>query len=430
MAITKVFPLPASLTPPQKKKLTTTKKVRGTRQAGINVNDPNRRAQTFMEWCKDMMGGLNAKAVFEMAGLDLASNVLCTIGMVQAGSGPFVVIFSSMSLWSAALSWFMLGKTMTRKEMFGICLVTIGLAMSMLSTGGEDVPLPLPAAEFGEEMNLRQATGGTTVERLPEASGSALEEPEEEFEAVPGAGGEPDSPAVEGSLPEEQGDQHNVTLGMILSMIGTAVYALEYVWGEVSMGGGGHGGGAKIEDEVAPSSGGTAATDPLGFVTWMGILCSILTGIFFVFHTLPHWTEEVHSHDIALAFVWFLVVMFSSLFHNVSWLFLLESSGSTATTVMQAIRAIAVFSLSGILYCHIQASQCFSAIKGASAISVIVGVVLYSGAGNDAKSDSPSMKDRRVPDQLPGEEVQALLESRDDGVGATRRGRSQTEGVK
>lgn len=64
--------------------------------------------------------------------LDFGGCIFSNMGLAMAGSGLYQVVYSSVICWSALLSRFVLKKSVSKEEWFGIALVTFGLAFSAL----------------------------------------------------------------------------------------------------------------------------------------------------------------------------------------------------------------------------------------------------------------------------------------------------------
>lgn len=84
--------------------------------------------------------------------------------------------------------------------------------------------------------------------------------------------------------------------------------------------------------------------------------------------------------------VWsYLVVLIAQLVHMYVYFKILGVSGSVSTGINQSLRAVWVFVISAIYFCHLQESQCFNTYKLLSLIVVCLGVVKYALATAAAK---------------------------------------------
>ena len=81
---------------------------------------------------------------------DVVGNVTTMVGIILAGSGLYQVIYSSIIIFCAMLSWFFLNKPVSGMQWGAILLISAGLAVS--SMGGDEPT----SAEDGEQL------GGST----------------------------------------------------------------------------------------------------------------------------------------------------------------------------------------------------------------------------------------------------------------------------
>lgn len=134
---------------------------------------------------------------------------------------------------------------------------------------------------------------------------------------------------------------------------------------------------------------------------------SILTILIFMYTavvTAPHWQEYVVDPmaavggDTTIVTLCLLGFMFTRMAHNVYarqagvrvvpdacvsqilYFQLISSSGAVSTGLIQAVRAITVFGLSSVMFCHSHPTQCFTWGRGLSTALVAAGVVLYTVA--------------------------------------------------
>lgn len=106
--------------------------------------------------------------------------------------------------------------------------------------------------------------------------------------------------------------------------------------------------------------------------------------IYLVLYTFPHWHAVVltpmQAHSVALATVLqvYGLLAVSSCLHSLAYYGLVRAIGATATGVLQAFRAILVFTLSSLLFCQHDTNQCFNYFKGVASLIVFVGVMIFS----------------------------------------------------
>lgn len=80
----------------------------------------------------------------------------------------------------------------------------------------------------------------------------------------------------------------------------------------------------------------------------------------------------------------FAALSASSAVHSLSYFFLVEARGATATGVMASLRAVGVYALSALLFCPQQPEQCWSAARAGASAVVVVGVLVFC-AGAEGK---------------------------------------------
>ena len=68
------------------------------------------------------------------AAVDLLSGMLLTIGLLLTGGSVFIVLYNSVPVWTAALSWLVLGRRLGWRKLAGVVAVCAGLILSALGT--------------------------------------------------------------------------------------------------------------------------------------------------------------------------------------------------------------------------------------------------------------------------------------------------------
>lgn len=66
--------------------------------------------------------------------LELSASILCVVGLSYCGSGIYQIVYSSMILFIALLSYLLSGKKVTKIQFVGIIIVVIALILSGLPT--------------------------------------------------------------------------------------------------------------------------------------------------------------------------------------------------------------------------------------------------------------------------------------------------------
>lgn len=119
---------------------------------------------------------------------------------------------------------------------------------------------------------------------------------------------------------------------------------------------------------------------------YTGGTCLFLFGVYVMTHTIPNWETlvtssiEKHHGNTNLIVEEYIYLMVASFFHAVSHYDIVATVGAVPIGVLNAIRAVSVFSASSALFCTHQASQCYNTRKGISTAVVVAGALGYSAA--------------------------------------------------
>lgn len=81
-------------------------------------------------------GPIKHKSVFKLAVLDVVANFCVTLGFSVIGSGMYQVIYSSVVIWCAILTYIFMGRTLTRLQWIAIFGTSAGLALSSFGNFG------------------------------------------------------------------------------------------------------------------------------------------------------------------------------------------------------------------------------------------------------------------------------------------------------
>ncbi|CAG8635621.1 92_t:CDS:2, partial [Scutellospora calospora] len=243
--------------------------------------------------------------------LDVTANFALTIGFFYVGSGMFQVIYSSVVIWCAILSFIFLGRKLLLVQSLCIIGVFIGLALSALgiSQNEEDQHTTPPPAT---------ATGPTVLHSF---------------------------------------NMSSTMFGMILTSFATFGYACVYVVSDQIF-------VVRVPNELPPS--------PERACFLVGSCCSCLSMLYVIFHTIPNWnslvTEEIAKKaehiDTFTIIIIYLVLIFASFIHNLAYYQLIKRIGNVSTGLLNSIRAIVVFGLSHTMFCEFDSGQCFNVWKG------------------------------------------------------------------
>eukprot|EP00033_Pygsuia_biforma_P002881 GCRY01003178.1.p1 GENE.GCRY01003178.1~~GCRY01003178.1.p1 ORF type:complete len:410 (-),score=65.51 GCRY01003178.1:37-1266(-) len=168
----------------------------------------------------------------------------------------------------------------------------------------------------------------------------------------------------------------SVFWGALITFLGTALYSLQYVLSE------------RILTQPDPPA-------PITVCSYIGVYSALVVTVYLGLVTIPQWDrlvvapiEQANGNVFGIVLMYILLIL-SSLYHNLSYFNLLSKVGAVATGVLQALRAILVFGFSSLLYCNFNSAQCYTYNKGLATLLVVFGVILYAVAGN-AASPNPA----------------------------------------
>ncbi|CAO3608749.1 unnamed protein product [Cunninghamella blakesleeana] len=84
-------------------------------------------------------GKIQHSSIIKMSVLDVFANFCVTIGFSIVGSGMYQVIYSSVVIWCAILTYFLMGRILTKLQWVAIFGTSSGLAMSALGHSDNDI---------------------------------------------------------------------------------------------------------------------------------------------------------------------------------------------------------------------------------------------------------------------------------------------------
>lgn len=252
---------------------------------------------------------------------DLLGQICAQVSIQMCGSGLFMVIYSSITVFAALFRWYVYGKSLSQGQWSGIFIISLGLMVTAL--------------------------GGKAEE---------------------GAGGIDEDPSELQSQ-----EMSNVVFGMVLALSSAVFYGWVYVLTEQIMKGNLDG----LTGGLAPS--------PIGLATFSGFSGTVLTGLYMTVWIGPRWDELVTapmtaakgSYGTCVA-MYFLLLFMCGL-HNISIIYVGKSGGgAVATGVNKAVQTVSVFVASAIFYGADHLEQQFTFEKGFGVFLVVGGVLAYS----------------------------------------------------
>ncbi|KAG2216149.1 hypothetical protein INT45_003775 [Circinella minor] len=234
-------------------------------------------------------GSLKHSVVARLAIMDMVASAFVTIGFSLIGSGMYQVIFSSVVIWCAILSYIFMKRILSVNQWIAIVGTTIGLTFCALD---------------GVKTNNVQEQN--TI---------------------------------------DNNNDREISFGTLMTVGGTFLYACVYVYADYIL------------------SKQTPAPAPIRLCFYNGIYTTLITLIYISLYTMPHLNQIIHldpvvSHQKIGAM--YVFVTFVNAIHAWNYFTLLESTGSVATGILQAIRAILVYGISHFWYCTTDAAQCFT----------------------------------------------------------------------
>lgn len=341
-----------------------------------------------------------------IAVLDVVGCVLCLLATLLIGSGLYQVLYSSILPMTALLSRWILNYRQNKRQWLCLLLVTLGLCASSLSpaaSGGgiggssaggvgvdmgasQSVPVvmqplhaqlelaeqqqqqqqPSPPPQQQQQPNSTEISLTTLLrDQLVAQQHSAAEHASDATIATSLSSTDLECPALFPAWVCAHISAH--TLGILLTLAGTLLYAGQSVLCEAL--------------NTSPSLEHVGAGELNGTIGWYGL---VLSSLYIVFHTLPHWNELVAapmtSRALSLSDVGAVLGLYlvANVFHRITYWSVVERTGSIFAGLANALRTVLVFLLSGALFCGPEApGQCLTAHKCYAALLVVAGVVGY-----------------------------------------------------
>eukprot|EP01084_Bolivina_argentea_P161347 280894_1 len=155
---------------------------------------------------------------------------------------------------------------------------------------------------------------------------------------------------------------------ILLPLFGTILHALGYVMAEI----------------LLESNNANIIINPNEMCYKMGFYSFLFVSLYITIYVLPNFNElffdEINKKNgsLKIVIIGYFCYILTTFSHSWSYFKLIKLSGAVSTGINQSLRAVFVFIISAIFFCHLQESQCFNIFKLLSLIIVIVGVALYS----------------------------------------------------
>lgn len=278
---------------------------------------------------------------------DVVSNICNQLSISMCGSALFMLIYSSIIVFSALLRWKIYNMGITRQQVKALAVITLGLLITAFD-GAETID--------ENEGNLAQFN-------LSETSSESSESP-----SITSIGNETTATVTEGLHTADPG---RIVLGMFLALCGAFGYAWVYVLSEQ----------ITIDKNNPPS--------PYAFAAYGGFYGTSLCSTYIVLFVGPHWTRDIiHPIQSSGASYFSVVSLYCLLLfmcgaHNLSFVFLGKNGGGAVVAgVNKAVQTISVFVISALIFGPSHVEQRMTSYKVAALILVVVGVLMYASAKN------------------------------------------------
>ncbi|CAG8516961.1 4580_t:CDS:2 [Paraglomus brasilianum] len=291
------------------------------------IDEDAKDADSIDRSSKPLKEHVNYRAIAGVAALDAVGNYLTTIAFFYIGSGMFQVIYSSVVIWCAILSFIFLKRNLSLVQWLSIIGVSLGLGLSALGIKESAEVVPAKTAAPADDSDF--------------------------------------------SITSFLSSAHSTMFGAVLAMISTFGYACIYVISD------------RILSERVPN---TTPPSPEKTCFIIGSCSTVLCTIYILFYTIPNWdtlvvekmkAREPHASTVVILTI-FAFLVFASLLHNLAYYWLVKHTGNVSTGILNSLRAIVIFILSHWLFCNQDHAQCFNYWKGVSVVVVVGCVVSFS----------------------------------------------------
>jgi drug/metabolite transporter (DMT)-like permease len=162
---------------------------------------------------------------------------------------------------------------------------------------------------------------------------------------------------------KEPNDQQ--LLGILVTLVATCIFALNYVYNECIL--------------TGPNAPPAEKAQAL-----IGVYSLSLLSFWIVFYTLPRWRSlvldeiEEFQGNVIVIIIFYILLTAASFGHSLAYYQLLRLVGAVSTGVLQSLRAVTVFVMSSLLFCNTHREQCYNFIKFISTVLVINGLLYFS----------------------------------------------------
>ena len=278
------------------------------------------------------------RRVVVSACLDIVSSALIMVGLLSVGSGVFVVIYSSVTAWTALLSRCVLGTRLRWQQWCGVALCSVGLMANAYASATHDVDVAAPR------------------------SGDA---------------------AARGMLYLTQ-TRRSLLVGGACVLVGSVLHSALFVLLEA---------GSTRSWLLGPPLSPMALGWRMGCVESVVVLAWVAS-MFLLYSPEDVLLASLHEHHTSAWTVTklYLLLTATNTAHAMSFFAIIKRFGAVGSSVLKGVQAAAVFFISTALFCRYQVSQCASAARTVSMLCVVAGALGYSyaTAAHDRRKQTPS----------------------------------------
>ncbi|CDS13104.1 hypothetical protein LRAMOSA05287 [Lichtheimia ramosa] len=167
------------------------------------------------------------------------------------------------------------------------------------------------------------------------------------------------------TMPQGSNMSGGLAFGTLMALGGTFLYACMYVYADCI-----------LSKQKPPPL-------PVRLCFYNGLYTTMFALVYIGLYTVPHLDDMIHIQpDITR---WQIFTMYSFITivnatHSWNYYELIDRTGSVATGILQAVRAVLVYGISHLWYCANDSAQCFTVKKGFGSLLVISCVLLYTYA--------------------------------------------------
>ncbi|KAL7546697.1 hypothetical protein ACHAWF_010027 [Thalassiosira exigua] len=284
-------------------------------------------------------------AVLVAAGVDLLSGMLLTGGILLTGGAVFVVLYNSCPAWTALLSKYFLGRSLSRRQTWGVVVVVLGLICNVLGTTEQ---------LLGNRDHLASVVGGSGIVILGCVLHSAFFVLSDMSLRGYNNGA---ADASDSTLAESKGFNHDCHSKRPPNSIANN--------GDIAR--------MTISPPLWSSCLGTLEAAVMTLYVSTSIL---LRG----FHDDPALRPQLcPPNELTKGFITMLLV---DSVHSAAFFLMLRQIGAVGSALLKGTQSVSVVALSAVFFCPHEKTQCLTVVKGVSVVLMLSGMFLYAVGSN------------------------------------------------